>query len=39
MIYIIRMDRPGCWPKTIENCAVYTSELIDGAYKEPVQIR
>lgn len=39
MIYIIRMDRPGCWPKTIENCAVYISELVDGAYTEPVQIR
>ena len=39
MVYIIRMDRPGCWPKTIENCAVYISELIDGAYTEPVQIR
>ena len=39
MVNIIRMDRPGCWPKTIENCAVYTSELIDGAYTDPVQIR
>lgn len=37
--YLTPPGRPSYWPKTIENCAVYISELVDGAYTEPVQIR
>lgn len=31
--------RESYWSKNIGNCAVYTTELVDGMYTEPVQIR
>ena len=37
--YLTPPERGSYWPKYIENCAIYRTELIDGAYTEPVQIR
>ena len=37
--YLTPPERGSYWPKYIENCAIYRTEVIDGAYTEPVQIR
>ena len=37
--YLTPPERGSYWPKYIENCAIYRTEFIDGAYTEPVQIR
>ena len=37
--YLTPPERGSYWSKYIENCAIYRTEVIDGAYTEPVQIR
>ena len=37
--YLTPPERGSYWPKYIENCAIYRTEVIGGAYTEPVQIR
>ncbi len=36
--YLTPPERGSYWPKYIENCAIYRTELIDETYTEPVQI-
>ena len=37
--YLTPPGRESFWSKSIQNCAIYTTKLVNGAYTEPVQIR
>ena len=36
--YLTPESRGGYWSKYIGNCAVYSTELVDGGYSVPVEV-